>query len=65
MGKNLPSRMEIWIKPATNRSKSPSFTHAKKISQVGEGLLCEKLGESVSSLLDGWEILQSYHPIMQ
>ena len=58
MGQNLPSRMDMGLKPTKNRIKSPSFTHPKKISRVGEGLLCENLGENVSSLLGGWEILQ-------
>ena len=58
MGQNLPSRMDMGLKPATNSRKSPSFTHPKKISKVGEGLLSESLGENISSLLSGWAILQ-------
>ena len=42
---------------AINNNKVPSFTHPKKIPQVGEGLLCENLGKSISSLLSGWAIL--------
>ena len=41
-----------------NNIKLPSFTHLKQISQVGEGLLSESLGKNISSLLDGWAILQ-------
>ena len=51
MGQNLPSRMDMGLKPGTNSIKSPSFNHPKKISQVIEGLLCENLGENVGSLL--------------
>ena len=58
MGKNLPSRMDMGLKTAKNSRKSPSITNPKKISQVNEGLLCESLGENVSSLLSGWAILQ-------
>ena len=43
---------------ATNKKKLPSFTHPNKISQVGEGLLCESLGKNINSLLNGWAILQ-------
>ena len=57
MGKNFRSRMDMGLKPAKNSSKSPSITHPKKISQVSEGILCESLGENVSSLLGGCEIL--------
>ena len=46
------------VGPTTNKRKLPSFTHPKKISQVGEGLLYEILGKNISSLLGGWEILQ-------
>ena len=58
MGQNLPSRMDMGMKPAKNSIKSPSFTQPKQISQVSEGLLCENLGENVSSLLGGCAILQ-------
>ena len=44
--------------PGINNRKLPSFTHPKKISQVGEGLLSASLGKNISSLLGGWEILQ-------
>ena len=57
MGKNLPSRMDMGMKPTTNSIKSLSIIHPKQISQVSEGLLCENLGENVSSLLGGWAIL--------
>ena len=57
MGQNLPSRMDMGLKPAKNSSKSPSFTHPKQISQVSEGLLYESLGENVTSLLGGWAML--------
>ena len=43
---------------AKTKIKLPSFTHPKKISQVGEGLLYESLGENVSSLLNGWVMLR-------
>ena len=43
--------------PATNSIKLPSYTHPKKISQVGEGLLSEILGKNISSLLNGWALL--------
>ena len=57
MGQNLPSRIEMGMKPAINSIKSPSITYPKPISQVSEGLLCESLGENVGSLLSGWAIL--------
>ena len=44
--------------PKKNNNKLPCFTHPKKISQVGEGLLCESLGKNINSLLGGWAILQ-------
>ena len=44
--------------PEKNNRKLPSFTHPKKISQLGEGILYEILGKNISSLLSGWEILQ-------
>ena len=44
--------------PKINNQKLPSFTHPKKISQVGECLLCEILGKNINSLLGGWAILQ-------
>ena len=50
--------------PAINKIKLPPFNHPKKISQVGEGLLCESLGKNISSLLGGWAILQQNHPVM-
>ena len=58
MGQNLPSRMDMGLKPATNSNKSSSITHPKKISEVSEGILYESLGEIVSSLLSGWAILE-------
>ena len=46
------ARLEI------NNIKLPSFNHPMKISQVGDGILCEILCKNISSLLGGWEILQ-------
>ena len=43
---------------------SPCVTHSNNGSQIGECLLCESLGENVSSLLCKWTILQGYHLIM-
>ena len=48
----------------SENQQSPCVTHFKKWSQIGECLLCEALGEDVSSFLCRWEILQRYHQLM-
>ena len=61
---NLPSKMDMDPKYESEYHPSPCLTHSKKVSQIGECLLCEALGENFSSLLCRWEILQGYHLIM-
>ena len=56
--------MDMDPKNESGYQPSTCLTHSKKGSHIGECILCEALGENVSSLLYRWEILQCYHLIM-
>ena len=56
--------MDMDPKNESGYQPSPCLTQSKKGSHIGECILCEALGENVSSFLYRWEILQRYHLLM-
>ena len=61
MGTKPPLKNGHGEKHESEYQPSTCVTHSKKGYQIGECILCEALGENVSSLPCRWATLQGYH----
>ena len=58
MGTKPPLSNRYGVKYESEYQSSPCVIHSNNLSQIGEFLLCEALGEDVNSLLYRRAILQ-------
>ena len=64
MGAKPPLENGHGVKYKSEWKPSPCVTHSKKISHIGECILCEALGENDNNFLCRWAILQGYQLVM-